>query len=241
MADAYREDLAYIHDAGFGHVAEAAGPVVLSALSRRGLVGGTVIDLGCGILSHAVATAGYDVFGIDIAPAMVALARRRVPRGRFVVDSLLTAELPPAVAVAAVGEGINYLFDRGNTQKSLARLFRRIHKSLVPQGIFLLDVAQPGRVAGAGVSRSYFEGTDWAVLVQHEEDRTQHRLTRTITTFRRIGTLYRRDQEVHCQRLLVGTELASQLRGMGFRVRLVRSYGSLRLGRGHIGLLASKV
>ena len=42
------------------------------------------------------------------------------------------------VAIAAVGECINYLFDAGNTRSRLAKLFRRIHESLIPGGLFLL-------------------------------------------------------------------------------------------------------
>ena len=90
MTDAYRDDLAFIHDAGFGGMARAAGPVLVNALRKRGFDGGLVVDLGCGsgILSQAMAEAGYDVLGIDISPAMIALARERVPTGTFRVGSL---------------------------------------------------------------------------------------------------------------------------------------------------------
>jgi SAM-dependent methyltransferase len=242
MTDAYRDDLAYIHDAGFGGFAQAAGPVLVEALVRRGINNGLVIDLGCGsgILSRVVSDAGFDVLGIDISEAMVAMARGRVPRGRFRVESLLTAEFPRSVAVAAVGECINYLFDRHNTRSGLARLLRRIHGSLVPGGVFLFDVAEPGRVPGNGVGRTCIEGKDWALLVTHEEDRERRLLTRRITSFRRVGELYRRDQEVHRQRLLARSELAVELRDIGFRVRILRGYGTLRFGRGQVGLLASK-
>src|SRR5688572_7386388 len=113
MEEAYRDDLAYIHDAGFGGFARGAGALLLGELSRRGLDGGLVIDPGCGsgILSEQVPARGFDVLGIDLSAAFVELARRRVPGGRFRVESLLTAELPPCVAVAAVGECVNYLFD----------------------------------------------------------------------------------------------------------------------------------
>src|SRR4051794_41430023 len=108
MSDAYGEDLAYIHDAGFGGLATNAAPVLLDALRRRGLASGLVIDLGCGsgILAEAMSAAGHDVPGIDISGAMVAMARVRVPNGQFRdrEGSLLAAELPPCVAVAAIGE-----------------------------------------------------------------------------------------------------------------------------------------
>jgi SAM-dependent methyltransferase len=242
MTDAYRDDLAYIHNAGFGGYAQAAAPVLVDKLHRSGIMEGLVIDLGCGsgILSHAMSHAGYDVLGIDISPAMIAMARQRVPQCQFRVGSLLTTEFPRSVAITAVGECINYLFDAGNTRSRLAKLFRRIHEALIPGGLFLLDIAEPGRVPGNGTGRSYFEGDDWAVLVTSEEDREHQLLTRRITSFRRVGTLYRRDQEVHRQRLLDRAELSAQLRDIGFRVHILRGYGTLRFGRGHIGLSARK-
>jgi SAM-dependent methyltransferase len=242
MTDAYRDDLAHIHDEGFGGFAQAAAPVLVEALKAGGIDQGLVIDLGCGsgILSRAIYQAGYDVLGVDISAAMIALARQRVPRGEFRVQSLLKSELPPAVAVAAVGEAINYLFDPENTRSSLAKLLERIHRALQPGGVFLFDAAEPGRVPGNGLARTYFEGNDWAVLVSSEEDRRRKFLTRRITSFRQVGELYRRDQEVHCQRLLPRSELAAQLRSIGFRVRVLRGYGRLRFGSGHVGLLARK-
>src|SRR5262245_33072496 len=106
MADAYRADLAYIHDAGFGGTAREAAGFLRESLQGRGVGRGLVVDLGCGggILSEIMAAVGFDVLGIDISEEMIALARERVPRGRFRRESLLTAEIPPCVAVAAVGE-----------------------------------------------------------------------------------------------------------------------------------------
>jgi SAM-dependent methyltransferase len=242
MTEAYRNDLAYIHDAGFGGFARAAAQVLLDTMQRQGIVRGLVVDLGCGsgILAGAVVDAGYEALGIDISEAMIALAREQVPQGHFRVETLLSAELPPCVAVAAVGECLNYLFDASNTKSKLAKLFRRIHAVLLPGGLFLFDVAEPGRVPGAGPRRAYWEGDDWAVLVHSEEDRRHGLLTRRITSFRRAGELYRRDQEVHRQRLFRRSELARQLRGIGFRVRILRSYGPLRFGPGHTGLMARR-
>jgi SAM-dependent methyltransferase len=242
MTNAYGEDLAYIHDAGFGGLATNAAPVLLDALRRRGLASGLVIDLGCGsgILAGAMSTAEYDVLGIDISGAMVAMARVRVPNGQFREDSLLAAELPPCVAVAAVGECFNYLFDSGNTERGLRELFRRIHGALSKGGVLVFDVAEPGRVPGTGPRRAYTEGDGWAVLVTAEEDRQHGLLTRRITSFRRVGELYRRDEETHRLRLMRRSELAGQLRGTGFRVRILSGYGPSRFAPGHVGFLARK-
>src|SRR5579859_3018566 len=117
MSEPYRNDLAYIHDAGFGHVARGAAPVLIEGLRQNGIHSGLVFELGCGsaIFSEALSRAGYGIIGIDISPAMVALARKRVPSGQFRVESLLTADLSRCVAVAAVGECVNYLFDERNS------------------------------------------------------------------------------------------------------------------------------
>ena len=71
MLDAYRDDLTYIHNTGFGSLAQAAGPLLVDELRQRGLSDGLVIDLGCGsgILSGVVSEAGFDVLGIDLSEA----------------------------------------------------------------------------------------------------------------------------------------------------------------------------
>src|SRR5262249_979672 len=150
------------------------------------------IDLGCGsgILSEQLSVGGFDVLGIDISAAMIAIARRRVPRGDFRVESMLMAELPRCVAVAAVGECLNYLFDERHSPDGVRLVLGRAFAALEPGGLLLFDVAGPGRVAG-GTSKSYFEAGDWVVLVAAEEDPEQKLLTRRITSFRKVGEVYR--------------------------------------------------
>jgi len=242
MNTGYGNDLACIHDAGYGQVAQAAATLLLRHLRQSGRTGGLVVDLGCGSgqLSEAVAAAGFDVVGIDQSPAMVALARQRVPTGTFHTGSFLTAPLPPCIALAAVSEVFNYLFDPRNNEQRLRRLFRRVHAALEPGGVFLFDVLGPGRLRGRGPQRQYREGDGWAGLVETAEDRDRCLLTRRITSFRRVGELYRRDEEVHRVRLFDGAALAEQLRSVGFRVRRLAGYGAVRFGRGQLGFLARK-
>ena len=113
MTEAYREDLAYIHDAGFGDVAAAASEWLIQELRRKEIARGTVTDLGCGsgVLAANLVQAGYSVLGVDISPAFVAMARRRVPSAEFVVESFLSVDIPTSVAVVAAGEVLNYEFD----------------------------------------------------------------------------------------------------------------------------------
>src|SRR6266849_5609861 len=101
MIKAYENDLAYIHDVGFSDFAKNSAPGLLEMLRQNGITGGLVVDLGCGsgLWARELSQAGYDVLGIDISPAMIEMARNRVPDGEFRQTSLLKADLPRCVAV----------------------------------------------------------------------------------------------------------------------------------------------
>ena len=236
----YRDDLAYIHDAGFGDHARAAATVVVEDLRRRRCGSGLIVDLGCGsgIVSQTLVQAGYQVHGIDLSPAMIALCRERIPEGRFEVGSILSATIPPAVAIVLVGEICNYLFDETHSLDRLGDVFCRAFAALPPGGLLLLDAAEAGRVQGGGPTKSFVEADDWAVLVESEE--IGDLLTRRITSFRRIGESFRRDREVHRLRLIPRAEMSRRLFDAGFEVEVVTAFGNRPLGRGWAGYLARK-
>jgi SAM-dependent methyltransferase len=240
-ASAYRDDLAYVHDVGFGGFASDAAPWILKLLREHALTDGLVIDVGCGsgIWARELSMAGYGVLGYDISPAMVAIARKRVPRGEFFAQPFLTAKLRPCVAVTALGEVFNYLFDRRNTIHRLVEFFARVHTALRPGGLFVFDVATPGREPN-GHRQAFRTGSDWACLFEAREDADDHTLTRRISTFRRVGDLYRRADEVHRLRLYEPRELTTALRDAGFRVRTVCDYGKTTFPPGYAGFVAQK-
>jgi len=245
MAAAYGRDLAHIHDAGFGGFAAALAPGLLRLLHRAGIHGGLVVDLGCGsgIWARELTDAGYQALGVDVSPAMLALARRRAPAARFVHASLLRFEPPPCDAVTSLGECVNYLFDEGaGTVEGLGRLFRRVHDALRPGGVFICELAQPGQVPGPEPRRGHRLAADWAILYEVEEDARTKILTRSMTTFRQAGPggLYRRSEEVHRQRLYDTAEILPALAGAGFRVRTLRRIGSHRLAPAHVAFVATR-
>jgi SAM-dependent methyltransferase len=142
--------------------------------------------------------------------------------------------------VTAVGEVLNYLFDPENEGEGLARLFRRVNDALAPGGIFVFDVLGPGQVPEGRATSSFREGEDWAVLSEKEEDAQRRTLTRRITSLRRVGEHYRRDDEVHRVRLYEPEEISDELHRAGFRARTMRAYGSYGLAEGHAAFVARK-
>ena len=241
MTDTYRKDLAFIHDAGFGGVAEAAGEYLTRELRSSGLNEGLVVDLGCGsgILAQRLSESGFDVLGIDISEEMIALARKRAPNCKFSVGSFLTQPLPQCIAVTAISECFNYLFDGANGSRTLPRLFKRVFSALRSGGFFVFDLIGPGCVSRGGY-RTWTEGRGWAVMVAVNEDSKRAELTREITTFRRVGDSYRRDHEVHKVRLLNRGQVATWLRAAGFRVRTLSGYGEMDFRHGQFGFVARK-
>ena len=241
MTEWYREDVAYIHDVGHADFALQSAPGILEILAESGIREGLVVDLGCGsgLLARELLDAGYGVLGIDISEAMVELARRRAPEAEFRVGSLFDAEVPPCAAVTAVSEVLNYLFDPQD--EGLGPLFGRIYDALVPGGAFVFDVLGPGQVPEGVAAKSFRVGEDWAVLSDKEEDSQRRTLTRRITSFRRVGEHYRRDDEVHRLRLYGSSDIARELRRVGFRVRTMAAYGRYPLPRAHAAFVARKV
>ena len=233
MAD-YGKDLAYIHDAGFLQLAEQAAPLVVEMLASRGVERGRIVELGSGsgATAQALTEAGHEVLGIDASRAMVELARSKSPAASFRVASWTEAEISECDAVIAIGEVLGYVGSARGTKNELEDLFGRVRTALRPKGLFVFDLAIPGRVPG-GEDSAFRVGDDWAILYTANE--SGPRLQRRITTFRRIGggATYRRTEEVHRLRLWHAREIDKMLREARFRVQVRRGYGGGAVAPGH--------
>lgn len=238
----YGDDLAYIHDAGFTALAQLAADRLLEEVHRDDSERGLVVEVGCGpgVTAARLLAAGFDVVGIDSSPSMLALARKRAPRATFVEGSFISAEIPPCDAVIAVNEVFNDLSDSANTPKALERVFARVFKALWPGGVFLFDMAGPGRIPGDGTARSQWVGGDWGLLVDAVENAKRGILTRTITTLRKTPKGIVQTEEVHRQRLVAAAKVLEMLRKAGFRARSLQGYDGNRFAPGHSVFLARR-
>lgn len=228
--DIYGEDLSYIHEAGFGWFALKAAPGLLALLRKYGVDAGTVVDLGCGagIWARQLGFAGYSAVGLDGSEAMIRRARKTAPAAHFVCADIMDADIPKCDAVTAIGEVLSYAF-------ADVRLFRRVYRSLRRGGVFIIDVATPGRRPGAMRKKDFWQGEDWAALVDATID--DDVLTRTLTSFRKRGATWRRSLETHRLQLF---DPSADLRAAGFEVRRLKGFGDLRFHAGHAGFLARK-
>lgn len=218
---------ALIHHTDFGRLAAAAARQLLRLLAAAGHDRGTVYDLGSGsgILAAAMTEQGYDVIGVDISQDMVALARRTAPRAEFRVGSAHTAELGPAVAVTATGEVLNYATDPAAGVAALDDLAARVHTALAPGGVFLFDIAMPGRNGLTSRRDQFHDRPNWSLGMHAEESADGTQLDRVIVTFAREDSgLYRRDDEHHVLRLYQPDAVEELLAAHGFAVHHSGTY-----------------
>ncbi|GFE24371.1 class I SAM-dependent DNA methyltransferase [Streptomyces nigrescens] len=93
---------------------------------------GPVADLGCGpgkVTAH-LAGLGLPVFGVDLSPQMVALARRTHPEVRYEVGAMTDLDLPDG----ALGGIVAYYSIIHTPQERLPELFAEFHRLLAPGG-----------------------------------------------------------------------------------------------------------
>jgi SAM-dependent methyltransferase len=114
-------------------------PYVRAALKMfADLVDGPVVDVGCGPgeVTAYLHGLGMDVFGIDLSPGMIELARRTHPALRFEVGSM-TEPLGVAVAGILAWWSLIHVPD-----DEVPTVFRHFHDALQPNGLLQLGKTQ---------------------------------------------------------------------------------------------------
>ncbi|MFJ9550249.1 class I SAM-dependent methyltransferase [Streptomyces erythrochromogenes] len=121
----------------------------LEWLTDRLPAGARVLDVGSGTgrpTAETLARAGCDVTGIDVSPAMVALARTRVPGARFEQADVRTYT-PPAGGFDAVCSFFPLLV---MDQPEVAAALDRMASWTAPGGYFVMATV-PGDIRGLDI------------------------------------------------------------------------------------------
>jgi SAM-dependent methyltransferase len=224
----YRETLAFVHHRGLGGFIHAGAPELLKILRANGITSGRVADLGCGdgTWLRALTRAGFAATGIDQSAAFAKRARVIAPGATVRRASIYRTGFPACDAITALGEVFNYLPRDGSQVPSLPNLFRRAYAALRPDGLLIFDLLVSGppmhyevsRVgSGLGGVHSRRRGCDARAAQEH------------IVAFRRKGTRYTRDDELHVLRVPARAAVLAMLRDAGFTARAGRRYGGLSM------------
>ena len=98
-----------------------------------------ILEAGCGSgnLAQRFLAAGYDYTGVDLAPAMLRIARREAPAACFLRADMrrLPLSLTGFDAICCCGRGFAYMTTNSDVQCALASF----HRALKPGGILIFD------------------------------------------------------------------------------------------------------
>ena len=147
MGDAWLSDTRASYDTDASGYAEkvrgllGAMPYLRASLALfaeqvHGAGGGPVADVGCGpgYVTGYLHDAGVDVFGIDLSPEMIAIARRDHPHLRFEVGTMTDLDLPDDSVVGLVAFwSVIHVPDH-----AVPGVFEQFRRVLRPQGLLLV-------------------------------------------------------------------------------------------------------
>lgn len=179
---------------------------------------GTVLDVGCGTGEHArhlVEAHGFAVDGLDLEPAFVEIARRKNPRGEFVVADMAGFRLAKRYdAVVCLFSSIGYV----KTLERVVSALRCFGEHLAPGGVVVVEPwFAPGQLDPDRVSRHTAEAEGIRVerVSRVEIDGPLSRLRFDYTIREADGV--RRATETHELGLFTTEELLESFRQAGLR------------------------
>lgn len=177
----------------------------IELLKEYGVCDGIVLDLGCGTgsMTECLATAGYDMIGVDNAEDMLELAMdKRAVSGNdilYLLQDMREFELYGTVrAVVSVCDSVNYITEPAE----LLEVFRLVNTYLDPKGVFLFDFNTVYKYKELLGERTIAEDREECSFIwdnyYDEEDRiNEYALSLFI---REDSGMYRKYQETHFQR-----------------------------------------
>ena len=167
---------------------------------------GLVLDLGCGTgnMTELLATAGYDMIGVDNAEEMLEIAmEKREKSGHdilYLLQDMREFELYGTVkAIVSICDSINYITEK----EDLLEVFRLANNYLDPKGIFIFDFNTVYKYREVLGNQTIAEDREdcsfiWDNYYYEDEQINEYELSLFIKE--QDSDLYRKYQEMHYQK-----------------------------------------
>jgi SAM-dependent methyltransferase len=237
----YRDDLAHVHQQGFGFHADRCAPGILAALAPIRERNGLVLELGCGggHLTRHLLDAGHRVVASDASTAMLTIAIENISKVESFRQIILPDDpLPEADAIVAVGHVLNYLED----EAAIHRAFVAIANALRPCGILALDLQDLQWGCQYENAPNQARVTDdWALISEFSVPEPTRFIRRHISFMRSDDHNWRRDEEVHQNVLLDTAMIPAFLFEHQIQAQLGNSFGTEELPKGLITIIGEKI
>ena len=107
---------------------------------------------GTGTLVNMLRKTGWESMGVDLSPAMIRAAHKKVPGAPLAVGNLLAMPFNGSFnLITCLFDSLNFILD----ESDLARAFRELHSALDDGGILYTDIITERMVT------EHFEGQSW--------------------------------------------------------------------------------
>ena len=179
---------------------------LVALLKEYGISDGLVLDLGCGTgnMTELLATAGYDMIGVDNAEEMLEIAmEKREKSGHdilYLLQDMREFELYGTVkAVVSICDSINYITE----EEDLLEVFRLANNYLDPKGIFIFDfntIYKYHEVLGNQTIAEDREDCSFIWDNYYYEDEQINEYELSLFIKEQDSDLYRKYQEMHYQK-----------------------------------------
>ena len=179
---------------------------LVDLLKEYGISDGLVLDLGCGTgnMTELLATAGYDMIGVDNAEEMLEIAmEKRAKSGHdilYLLQDMREFELYGTVkAIVSICDSINYITE----EEDLLEVFRLANNYLDPKGIFIIDFNTVYKYREVLGNQTIAEDREdcsfiWDNYYYEDEQINEYELSLFIKE--QYSDLYRKYQEMHYQK-----------------------------------------
>lgn len=177
---------------------------------------GLILEMGCGTgnLTELLAFRGYDMIGMDNSEEMLQRAiEKRQESGMdilYLLQDMRELELYGTVkAVVSLCDSINYITE----YEDLVKVFRLVNNYLDPGGIFIFDLNTEYKYREIVGKQTIAETREECSFIWENEYDEEFRINEyELTLFvRQEGELFRRYEEVHCQRAYSVKEVTEAL------------------------------
>lgn len=178
---------------------------VRELLAEEGIKDGILLDLGCGTgnVTELLASAGFDMIGIDNSEEMLDMAmEKRAESGHdilYLLQDMREFELYGTVkGVVSICDSMNYILE----EEDLLDVFRLVHNYLDNEGIFIFDMNTMYKYREVLADNTFAEDREessfiWGNFYDEEEEINQYDLSLFI---REEDGRYAKYEETHLQR-----------------------------------------
>jgi SAM-dependent methyltransferase len=178
-----------------------------------------IADLACGTgnTTLPLAARGYEVYGIDIAPAMLKKAAQKAQemglKPYFLQQDMRELNLPRQMDfITCYHDGLNYLINPDD----LSQVFQKTHDFLRPGGLFVFDLNAVEKLAGAGEDTTFVDDQEMSLIWETSYERENDVWEIRLTGFIRVANMYDKFVEVHKEKNYKRSEVLAFLREAGF-------------------------